>query len=106
MQRHPTKALIAASLAAIAVVAASSPGEASKISGSRKPSLRQLAGQRIVYGFDGTSAPQELLDRVHNREAAGVIIHKRNIPSRDQLRGLDQSLPNARPPHQPPGLVT
>ena len=106
MQRQRTKALIAAALAAIAAVAASSPGEASKIWGSRKPSLRQLAGQRIVYGFDGTSAPQDLLDRVHNREAAGVIIYKRNISSRDQLRGLDQSLQNARRPHDPPVLIT
>ena len=103
MRRALTRSLVAAvAAAAIVVVALGSPGEAKS---GKRPSLAQLAGQRIVFGFDGTSAPQEILDRIHNREAAGVILYGRNISSRDQLRTLDQAFQNARPPHDLPVLI-
>src|SRR5436305_802906 len=103
MRGGRTRCLIAVAVAAIFVVAITTPGEAKK---TKRPSLAQLAGQRIVFGFDGTSAPQVILDRIHRGEAAGVIIYTRNIASRDQLRAMDQTLQNARRPHDPPVLIT
>src|SRR3954465_1101378 len=46
----------------------------------------QLAGQRLVVGFDGTSAPTTVLDRIARGELGGVILFSRNIRSRGQVR--------------------
>jgi beta-N-acetylhexosaminidase len=48
----------------------------------------QLAGQRIVVGFDGRSAPEAILRRAAAGELGGVILFARNIGSRDQVRAL------------------
>jgi len=50
--------------------------------------LRQLAGQRIVFGFAGPALPPALRERVRRGELAGVILFKRHIRSRRQLRNL------------------
>ncbi|HEX8064918.1 MAG TPA: glycoside hydrolase family 3 N-terminal domain-containing protein [Thermoleophilaceae bacterium] len=65
----------------------------------------QLAGQRIVFGFDGVRAPRDLLRRVRRGEAAGVILFARNIRSRGQLRRLTAALQRWRPAGDPPLLV-
>src|SRR5438045_4703245 len=70
------------------------------------PSLRQMAGQRIVFGFDGTSAPHALLNRIHRGGAGGVILFKRNISSRHQLRELTRALHDARPKGHPTLPIT
>src|SRR5256714_11361425 len=70
------------------------------------PSLREMAGQRIIFGFDGTSAPHALLNRIHRGGAGGGILFKRNISSRSQLRSLTRSLHDARPKGDPPLLLT
>lgn len=69
------------------------------------PTLGQLAGQRIVFGFNGTSAPHALLHRIARGEAAGAILFSRNISSRSQLRSLTKALQKARPSGDPPVLV-
>jgi beta-N-acetylhexosaminidase len=56
------------------------------------PGLRQLIGQRIVYGFPGRRIPPRLLARVRRGEAAGVILFRRNIGSRGALRALTRRL--------------
>jgi beta-N-acetylhexosaminidase len=92
-------ALVAAALLAVA----SAP-----LTGARAasgPSLKQLAGQRIVFGFDGTRAPDALLRRIGRGEADAVILFKRNIDSRSQLRKLTRSLQKAVPDGEPPVLV-
>lgn len=48
--------------------------------------VRQLAGQRIVYSYAGKAPPQALLRRIRAGEGAGVILFTRNIASRDGLR--------------------
>jgi beta-N-acetylhexosaminidase len=100
--RWTSIAAIAAALAAAgpATLAATS---AAPDSG---PSLRQMAGQRIVFGFDGTSAPERLLKRIRRGEAGGVILFKRNISSRSQLRSLTKSLQDAVPAGDPPLIVS
>jgi beta-N-acetylhexosaminidase len=66
----------------------------------------QLAGQRIVFGFNGTEAPRALLRRIRRGEAAGVILFARNIRSRAQVRRLTASLQRWRPPGDPPLIVS
>jgi beta-N-acetylhexosaminidase len=55
-------------------------------------SLKQLAGQRIIYAYSGLEPPAELLDRVRSSEAAGVILFAPNIASRKQLRAVIRRL--------------
>ncbi|MEX0993660.1 MAG: glycoside hydrolase family 3 N-terminal domain-containing protein [Solirubrobacterales bacterium] len=58
-------------------------------------SVRQLAGQRIVYSYTGTRVPSALVTRVRRGEAAGVILFTRNIGSRAQLRAAMARLQRA-----------
>lgn len=46
----------------------------------------QLAGQRVVFSFEGPRAPAALVRRIRRGEAAGVILFARNIPGRAALR--------------------
>jgi beta-N-acetylhexosaminidase len=66
---------------------------------------RQLAGQRVVAGFNGTSAPKPLLRRVRRGELGGVILFGANISTRRQVRSLTASLQRARPDGVPPLIV-
>jgi beta-N-acetylhexosaminidase len=65
----------------------------------------QLAGQRIVFGFNGTEPPRALLRRIRRGEAAGVILFARNIRSRGQVRAMNAAFQRWRPPGDPPLLV-
>ncbi|MGZ5330119.1 MAG: glycoside hydrolase family 3 N-terminal domain-containing protein [Solirubrobacterales bacterium] len=59
---------------------------------------RQLAGQRIVCGFDGRRAPRSLLRVVERGELAGVILFSDNVRSPAQVARLSASLQaTARP---------
>ncbi|MEQ4205057.1 glycoside hydrolase family 3 N-terminal domain-containing protein [Actinopolymorpha sp. B9G3] len=52
-------------------------------------SLGEKAGQVIVAGFDGTSAPLSLLRRHH---VGGVIVMGNNVASTDQVRDVNRAL--------------
>jgi beta-N-acetylhexosaminidase len=69
-------------------------------------STRQLAGQHVVAGFSGTSAPKALRSRIHRGELAGVILFGSNISSRSQLRKLTRALQKAVPKGAPPLIVS
>jgi beta-N-acetylhexosaminidase len=56
----------------------------------------QLAGQHIVFAFDGLSAPAALLERMAMGEASAVILFSRNIASEEQLSQLVESLHRAQ----------
>lgn len=58
----------------------------------------QLAGQRVVFAFDGTRPPDDLLARIRRREVGGVILFSRNITGPAQLARLTRRLQAARPP--------
>jgi beta-N-acetylhexosaminidase len=59
---------------------------------------RQLAGQRIVCGFDGRRAPQSLLRVVERGELAGVILFADNVRSKQQVARMSAALQaTARP---------
>lgn len=49
---------------------------------------RQLAGQRLMVGFDGTSFNDDLRFLIGTLNVGGVILFTRNIVSPDQLREL------------------
>ena len=103
-------AAAAAALVAI-VLAAGAPSptrsqDAQEESAADPRTPAQLAGQRIVFGFNGTKAPRTLLRRIRRGEAAGVILFARNIRSRSQVRALTASLQRWRPPGDPPLIVS
>jgi beta-N-acetylhexosaminidase len=62
---------------------------------------RQLAGQRLVAGFSGSSAPASLRRMIRGGELAGVILFSENLPTRAAGRRLVRDL-EAIP--RPPGL--
>lgn len=46
----------------------------------------QLAGQRVVFAYGGSRPPRALVRRIERGQAAGVILFRRNVRSRSQLR--------------------
>jgi beta-N-acetylhexosaminidase len=102
--------LVPVAVAAVVVVSGrSEPGNARGTmpvrSAAESLSPAQLAGQRMIFGFDGTRAPRDLLRRIARGEAAGVILFERNIESRAQLRRLTGALQRWRPAGDPPLIV-
>ena len=91
-------------VAAATIAVAAAPAVAPSQSESRSP--EQLAGQRVVFGFNGTEAPRTLLRRIRRGEAAGVILFARNIRSRGQVRSLTAALQRWRPRGDPPLIVS
>lgn len=55
----------------------------------------RLAGAVIVGGFDGSSAPSEVLARLEDGRLAGVTLFKRNIEAPAQVAKLVRSLVDA-----------
>jgi beta-N-acetylhexosaminidase len=96
-----TSAALAAATVAVAA-AWSAPAEvASPVaapSAASELTPRQLAGQRIVCGFDGTSAPQSLVNAVSAGELGGVIYFEDNVRSRKQLARMSAAIQAAPRP--------
>jgi beta-N-acetylhexosaminidase len=72
-------------------------------------SLRQLAGQRIIYAYSGLTPPPFLLARIEHGEAAGVIFFATNIASLPQLHAVIDRLQAANAKssvHEPLLLLT
>jgi beta-N-acetylhexosaminidase len=61
----------------------------------------QLAGQRLVAGFQGGRAPAKLIEMIHRGQLAGVILFDDNLGSRHHAKRLIRRLERAR---RPPGL--
>lgn len=105
----PAIAIAACTLTAAAATVALSRGDGGDDSAaaSAPPSVaagltqRQLAGQRIVCGFDGRSAPAGLLRVLARGELAGLILFEDNIGSRKRVRRMTRALQATR---RPPGL--
>lgn len=53
-----------------------------------KLSPEQLAGQRVVYSYNGLKAPAGLLNLIRHGDVGGVIFFSFNISSQAQLRGV------------------
>ena len=50
--------------------------------------LRQMLGQRLEYGFHGTSMSEEFKNLIREYKIGNVVIFKRNVESAAQLRRL------------------
>ncbi|MBW1698923.1 MAG: beta-N-acetylhexosaminidase [Deltaproteobacteria bacterium] len=55
-------------------------------------SKQQLAGQRLMVGFEGTALNDDLRLLIKELKVGGVILFKRNIETPDQIRDLSQSI--------------
>jgi beta-N-acetylhexosaminidase len=94
-----TRAIAALALCAGAICAGSAAeAETTSVNAAAHPfaakdlTARQLAGQRVVCGFDGRSAPSSVLDLVSRGEIAGVILFEGNIGGRAAVRRLTASI--------------
>jgi beta-N-acetylhexosaminidase len=71
----------------------------------------QLAGQRVIYSYDGLRPPSRLIERIEHGEAAGVIFFSQNVSSSAQLAKVIVELDQANdsplnPVHEPLLLMT
>jgi beta-N-acetylhexosaminidase len=57
---------------------------------------QQLAGQRVIYSYPGSTPPQSLLSDIRNGLAAGVIFFGENISSASQIAGVVTQLRQAQ----------
>lgn len=98
-----------ATLLAIAAAFAGGPASVELGGAATRVSLagtgdRQLAGQRIVAGFQGTSVPGELERMIRRGRLAGVVLFSSNVPSDAAARrlvGRLRSIPRPRPVGEP-----
>ena len=94
--------------------AQSSSASAGSTSASAAPSTPdltpiQLAGQRVIYSFSGTTVPSDLLTLIREGEVGGVIFFSSNVTSVAQLAGVSRQLDQAQqasPVHLPLLLMT
>jgi beta-N-acetylhexosaminidase len=71
--------------------------------------LQQLAGQRVIYSYQGLTPPQHLLDQIRAGDVGGVIFFGGNISSESQITGVITELRQAQaasPVHLPLLLMT
>ena len=62
---------------------------------TRRLSVAQLAGQRVVFAYEGPRPPRALLRRVARGRAAGIVLFGRNLGSVGRLRGTLERLQRA-----------
>jgi beta-N-acetylhexosaminidase len=80
-------------------------GRTAPAAGERSISAARLAGEHVVFPFEGRGAPAALLARLRRGEAGGVILLGRNIGTAAQVRALTRRLRAAVPPGAPPPLI-
>jgi beta-N-acetylhexosaminidase len=89
---HPAQA--AGSSAARSSRHGASPWPAARVRSAAavKLSLRQQAGQRVIYSYSGLTPPASLLSLIRHGDAAGVIFFGDNISSKAQIRAVINEL--------------
>ena len=55
------------------------------------PIQREMAGQRLMLGFDGIELNDDLKHIIGDIRAGGLILFKRNIETPDQVKTLCES---------------
>ncbi len=81
-------AILAASGVVTLVAAASSPKRKPSASLVSSLTTSELAGQRVIYSYNGLTPPPALIARIKAGEAAGVIFFANNISSDAQIKGV------------------
>jgi beta-N-acetylhexosaminidase len=98
--RTATASLAVLAVCSLAFGIAVGAGPAPRPSAASLLTGPQLAGQRIVFGFSGTSVPAPVERMIREGHAAGVILFAENFPSRAAGRRLIRRLQHIpRPPH-------
>lgn len=90
-RRRITAILVVAGIAA-AIWVALADGTPTRHSRAENLSIAELAGQRIVAGFSGSSPSVKLKDMVAKGEVAGVILFDENLGTRRHARRLIRRL--------------
>ncbi|HWG24060.1 glycoside hydrolase family 3 N-terminal domain-containing protein [Actinospica sp.] len=104
-----TQSDTSASSSAAAKSSGASPQSSSASASTANLTPVQLAGQRVIYSFTGTTVPSSLLRLIREGEAGGVIFFSSNIPSVSQLTAETKALVAAQqesPVHLPLLLMT
>jgi beta-N-acetylhexosaminidase len=70
------------------------------------PQPRTRAGQLLIVGFEGTTAPELLLRRIAEGRVGGVVLFTRNLGSPAEIAALTRSLQAATPAGDPPIVVS
>lgn len=90
----------------VAVGLMSMSGSAAHATRIPAPSLGQMIGQKLVVRMDGTSPSASLLARARRGQIGGVIIHRFNFDSAQDLRAISSALQRAAESGgQPPLLI-
>lgn len=63
-------------------------------------------GELLLFGFEGKTAPPELLARIGAGRAMGVILFARNLGTPDEIAALTRALHAAAPADGPPIVVS
>lgn len=58
---------------------------------SYKDAVR-MAGHKLVAGFEGTTLPSSMIHLVREHKVSNVILFRRNVESRKQLRDLCENI--------------
>jgi beta-N-acetylhexosaminidase len=63
-------------------------------------------GELLLFGFEGKTAPPELVARIAAGRAMGVILFARNLGTPDEIAALTRALHEAAPADGPPIVVS
>ncbi|MBU3948450.1 MAG: beta-N-acetylhexosaminidase [Proteobacteria bacterium] len=70
-------------------------------------SMEQIAGQRLMVGFDGTTLARELMFLIDTVKVGGLILFSANIETPEQIKNLcDSAQAYARSCNQPPLIIS
>jgi len=73
----------------------------------QKYSLEQMAGQRLIVGFEGTKLSKELMFLIDTIKVGGVILFSGNLNTPDQIKNLCISIQKyALSKNQPPLFIS
>ena len=102
MARHAHRAVVFVAALGLTVLS----GSAAPAGESRSPTLRQVIGQKLVVRMDGTTPSASLLARARLGQIGGVIVHRFNFGSPNELRAITDRLQRAAASGgQPPLLI-
>jgi len=93
----PDQAAGTAAGAAGSAIPSATLGQNVSPSSVRLPALTaaQMAGQRVIYSYQGQTPPSELLQLISHGEAGGVIFFSQNISSNAQIASVISELEQA-----------
>jgi len=68
--------------------------------------MTRSAGQLLIVGFEGTTAPPALLERISAGRIGGVVLFARNLGSLAEIAALNRALQAAVPAGDPPLILS